>query len=263
MSPLIAVYGGQRVTVTDGGPDLAQCPGCRSDMRAKRGSIVTHHWAHLPDPSRVCATEPETAWHLGWKNRAAELERIEVAVGRRRADVLTRYGWAVEFQHSPLTPREVAAREKDWGSRLIWVWDALEATESERLTAYHPEGRPFETVRWAWSKAHVTTAKAPSFIHIAADSLLFMGQWYQKRPHRPVIGYGWRLTADEFTEHVINGAVKPRPPGFQQPLDPSLWSVPLNLTACPVCARPYDEPSRCSATAWHRDGAMHQGGVTA
>lgn len=125
--PLIALIDGQRATATPDGPRRGVCPGCNAEMVAKTGEIVTHHWAHrYDDDTPRCEHEPETAWHLAWKARRTDSSDVEVAQGNRRADVLTPYGWAVEFQHSPLSVAEVKARERDWGRRMIWVFVLLD-----------------------------------------------------------------------------------------------------------------------------------------
>jgi hypothetical protein len=250
VSPFVAVHEGRRVVVTEDGPTEASCPGCEGPMRAKRGDLVVWHWAHKPDPNRECYHEGETAWHLGWKARADDPARVEVSVGRRRADVLTPYGWAVEFQHSPLTPHDVTSRESDWGRRMVWLWDGLEAHESGRLQVYKREAKQtYFTFAWSRHKSHVVTAAVPTFLHVREESLLFVGRWYEKRDGQPIRGYGWRLSADDFAANVINGTQPPNPPRYGEDIAPAQWSRPPSEPApvgeyiqelggfCPGCGR--------------------------
>lgn len=246
--PLVAVVDGRRALASTDGARRAACVDCGREMIAKTGEVVTHHWAHRHAADAGCGAG-ETDWHLSWKARCTELARVEVTRGQRRADVLTPYGWAVEFQHSPLTPTEVGRRETDWGRNMIWVFDLRDAADGVRLEYWRPDGRHHHTLRWAWSKAFVIAAKVPTFVHATDDTLFMVGRWFDKKPSKPIQGYGWKLTADEFAEHVINGIRPPRTPGMGQPLDPRVWShrrVELN---CPACGQPLAQPSRCSA-AW-------------
>lgn len=259
MTTAAAIYEGRRILATADGPAVAACPGCASPMRAKRGTVVVHHWAHLPDPDRQCVSEGETEWHLGWKNRAGDPDRIEVAVGNRRADVLTPYGWAIEFQHSPLSPPDIAARERDWRDRMLWVYDGLEAFAEERLEINQPPGRAYWSFKWRWHKRHVAASKVPTFIQVKPDTLLFVGRWYPKSPGDPLRGYGWRLTDDDFEQHVMNGTKPPVPPKFGRDLAPAMWSrTPSIPFTCPCCDQPFTEPGKCSAALWHVNGPNYQ-----
>lgn len=254
---LVALVDGKRILADRDGPRRGQCPGCNREMVAKTGDVITWHWAHTHDESDPCQVEPETEWHLGWKSRCTDTARIEVARGSRRADVLTPYGWAVEFQHSPLSVGEVHSREADWRRNLIWVMDGREATEAERLRRWRPESRHFWTMRWAWAPVWVRDARCRTFVDIGGDQLIMVGRWYEKDPDRPVMGYGWDLTADQFTDYVINGKRPPRLPGMNAPLDAQAWAATVVIRDCPACALPLaGAPGpRCSAARFHQGAA--------
>ena len=100
----------------------AKCPACGDDVIAKCGGVKVWHWSHLAadcDPW----SEPETEWHLTWKERFPQ-ECREVVIGNHRADVLTKSGIVIEFQHSSISTEEIEERESFYGERMMWVIDA-------------------------------------------------------------------------------------------------------------------------------------------
>jgi len=99
----------------------AVCPACSAVVIPKCGPIVTWHWAHK---ARDCDpwSEPESAWHLGWKQFA---HRSEVVIERdgvkHRADIVDRAGVVVELQSSYLPAVEIWERERFYG-RMVWLY---------------------------------------------------------------------------------------------------------------------------------------------
>lgn len=225
---LIALVDGVRSKAYRPGPRRAHCTECHREMIAHTGGVVTWHWAHSKDDGGpACATKPETEWHRGWKSRCEDLARIEVPVGSRRADVLTRYGWAAEFQHSSLSVAEVRAREADWQWNLIWVIDATAAYREDRLWTWRKPGKPesFRVVTWRWSAAWVREVTCPTLLDLGDDKALFLGKWYPK-DYGPLTGYGWIISGEELARCVINGDKPPRAPAFGTPVDPESWAQP-------------------------------------
>lgn len=232
---LIATRDGVRLFATIDGPRRASCLQCGDDMIAKTGEVVTHHWAHAHQTD--CPGSHETAWHMEWKATCPDADRIEVTVGNRRADVLTRYGWSIEFQHSSQSNKDVRAREADWGQRIIWCFDETASASREtrydtatgqtrnQLEWWHPPDRPFETIRWSHAKAYIFQTAAPTFLHIDADRLLYVGLLHEAEG--PKFGYGWLISREDFVAHVVNGQRPPVPPLFGAALEPAAWSVPF------------------------------------
>jgi competence protein CoiA len=122
---------------------VGNCPFCHSEMIARCGEVRIHHWAHKSKSDCDPWWEPETDWHLNWKNEfpLRWQERIfedEITNERHIADVFTLAGLTLEVQHSHLEPDERRAREAFYrnmlwivdGSRLegnrkkIWGWEA-------------------------------------------------------------------------------------------------------------------------------------------
>ncbi|MEQ1875936.1 MAG: hypothetical protein ABL958_04770 [Bdellovibrionia bacterium] len=105
------------------------CIGCEQLMIPKCGPIKVKHWAH----KTVCECdhwwENETEWHRTWKNffpiECQEIRHKAESGEWHIADVVTKQGHFLEFQHSFLKTEEREARNKFYGSELIWVVDGL------------------------------------------------------------------------------------------------------------------------------------------
>lgn len=99
--------------------DTGFCPICDDDVIAKCGEINTWHWAHKS--KRDCDEwyEPETQWHLDWKNKFPE-EQQEFTMGKHRVDIRTNTRWIIELQNSNISPEKIKERE-DYYKRMIWL----------------------------------------------------------------------------------------------------------------------------------------------
>lgn len=102
----------------------AECPICRHPMIAKCGEHKAWHWAHRVDRRCDPWKENETQWHRDWKGQFPEdwQEIVQHAEDGEKhiADVKTRDGWVIEFQHSHIEPQERRARNAFYG-KLMWV----------------------------------------------------------------------------------------------------------------------------------------------
>jgi hypothetical protein len=219
--PLYALIDGNRLLAEKDGPRRASCAECGHEMIARTGSIVIWHWAHrVRNPD--CETAPESEWHLAWKALALDGTQ-EVKVGRRRADVLAPGGFAVEFQASALTAEEVRAREDDWAAQggMAWVFKADTEYAAGRiklkgsLAEYgddlvKPENRATLDITWAHAPERVRAARAPSFLDIGDDQLLFIGGWPDPDWY-PLEGYGWRVSKDWLVQNLLRGSTLPSP----------------------------------------------------
>ena len=125
----LAIVDGQR---REASPGLhGCCPGCGGPVRAKCGEVLTWHWAHLTaecDPW----SEPESQWHLGWKDRFPE-EYQEVVVGPHRADVKGPAA-VLEVQKSQIAPEMIREREEFYGA-MLWMLKGDDF--AERFTVKH------------------------------------------------------------------------------------------------------------------------------
>jgi competence protein CoiA len=168
-----ALINGQR---QEAQPQLSgQCPYCNQALIAKCGEIKMWHWAHKG--RRVCDPwwENETEWHRAWKDRFhvdwQEIVHRADDGERHIADVKTRDGWVLEFQHSVIPSDERRSREAFYKS-LIWIVDGLSRKkDAQQFYAAWSKGEktrdPFSTKRrisspkgallrdWTGSHAHV------------------------------------------------------------------------------------------------------------
>ena len=86
-------------------------------MYAACGEILEWHWKHVNaecDPW----SEPESEWHLGWKERFPS-EYQEVVVGPHRADVKGPKA-VLEIQKSGIAPEMIREREEFYGE-MLWM----------------------------------------------------------------------------------------------------------------------------------------------
>ena len=105
------------------------CPGCVAPVTAKCGTQRIWHWAH--DNKKCCDNwwKPETEWHRAWKDKfpreCQESHHHDELSGERHiADVKTKSGLVIEFQHSHLNPEERIARESFY-KNMVWVVDGM------------------------------------------------------------------------------------------------------------------------------------------
>lgn len=101
------------------------CPGCLQPVIAKCGTLRKHHWAHHNDKPCDSWYEGETEWHSSWKRKFPEKWQEaflpdELTGEKHMADVRTDYGLVIEFQHSPIHPKERTARETFY-KNMVWI----------------------------------------------------------------------------------------------------------------------------------------------
>lgn len=103
------------------------CQSCGAEMIAKCGELKINHWAHKR--KRQCDTwwETETEWHRKWKGNFPvewqEVIQFDSETNEKHiADVKTKTGLVIEFQHSHLIPEERRKREEFY-KNMIWVVD--------------------------------------------------------------------------------------------------------------------------------------------
>lgn len=120
----LALVNNNRVEAFFGGRGL--CPTCGSEMIAKCGPRILHHWAHYRPKGCDPWWENETPWHRDWKNlfplECREVSHIAHDGEIHRADIKTPTGIVIEVQHSSMTDAEKTSREEFYGN-LVWVVD--------------------------------------------------------------------------------------------------------------------------------------------
>jgi Competence protein CoiA-like family len=212
--PLYARVGDHRERVCEDGPSRGVCVDCGGIMIAHRGTMRIWHWAHeAANPN--CEAGRESEWHLAWKMLALDGTQ-EVEVGRRRADVLAPGGYAVELQRSQMNAEEVHGREDDWSAQggMVWIFCATKEAEKRiswrRVRAW--EDRRVLQVTWKYAPDRVRSARAPSFLDLGNERLLFVGRW-RLRHNGPLTGYCWPVSKEWVVENVLRGDKIPEPLG--------------------------------------------------
>src|SRR5262245_12028448 len=101
------------------------CIGCDQPVIPKCGSRRVHHWAHRSRHLCDHWWENETEWHRAWKSRfpteCQEVRHRSESGEWHIADVRTKQGHILEFQHSLLKSEEQQDRNRFYGSNLVWV----------------------------------------------------------------------------------------------------------------------------------------------
>ncbi|WP_205603562.1 competence protein CoiA [Cyclobacterium sp. SYSU L10401] len=120
-----AIVNGTKAEATKGVNGI--CPSCSAELIAKCGERKINHWAH--QASRNCNPwwEPETEWHRSWKNNYPiewqEVSLLDENTGEKHiADIRSAHSLVIEFQHSPIDPKERETREKFYRN-MVWVVD--------------------------------------------------------------------------------------------------------------------------------------------
>ena len=178
------------------------CDLCWHPVLAKCGALVEWHWAHISNQDCDEWSEPDSGWHRGWQNLFPG-NRREVVIGRHRADVVTPDGLVVELQHSSLSTYEIAERETFYG-RMVWVFDAAEAYESDRLNIRRPAGKTYQTFRWKHPRKSIAACRRPAFLDLGDGRVFKLGKIHSASPCG---GWGTLLPTAELVEALGGTAV--------------------------------------------------------
>ena len=148
------------------------CPGCRADLIAKCGSIITWHWSHKWIPDCDSWYESESNWHLAWKaiadpnNCEVVIENIAIPGELRyhRADIVSTTVVIIELQHSSLDPDTVTERETFY-KKMIWLIDATPFIER---ISFRNKGN-YHTFRWDHIRKWMLSINAPLYWDIGDE----------------------------------------------------------------------------------------------
>ena len=162
----------------------AVCPICKAGVRAKCGKIISPHWAHVSKEDCDSWSEPETQWHIDWKNKYPA-EWQEVVMGCHKADVRTPHG-VIEFQNSPISVEDVLAREAHYGD-MVWVVNAekyIKGFDLRKKDSYY-------TFRWKHAATTWFYPKCPVVLDFGDVGLFWMKKF---DPIAPCGGWGVQVT---------------------------------------------------------------------
>lgn len=101
------------------------CPDCGREVVAHVG-IDTSYFSHLPRFRWDKWWEPETYWHIAWKEHfpLAQREQEVIKFSKKHiADVKTLEPVIIELQHSRLSTDTIKERERFYGD-MVWILDA-------------------------------------------------------------------------------------------------------------------------------------------
>ena len=105
----------------------AICPICGEVVIPKCGKIKIHHWSHKSRQNCDPWWENETEWHRKWKdnfpNECQEVIHYDKTGEKHVADVKTKTGIFLEFQHSSMSVEEQYSREHFY-KNMLWIVDA-------------------------------------------------------------------------------------------------------------------------------------------
>lgn len=127
----------------------AKCDICETELIPKCGVIKIWHWSHKSLVDCDSWVEPESKWHLNWKDEFSK-ECQEITIKKcisdycnnkkynhnhngknhgdcidcefilHRADIKTKEGLVLEIQNSPISPDDICDREEFYGN-MIWL----------------------------------------------------------------------------------------------------------------------------------------------
>ncbi|MBK7289587.1 MAG: hypothetical protein IPI78_04680 [Chitinophagaceae bacterium] len=120
-----AIINGIKTEATKGAKGI--CPICNSELIAKCGDRKINHWSHKAIRNCDPWWEPESEWHRSWKNNFSqdwqEVLLLDKNTNEKHiADIRTKNGLVIEFQHSPISSQERLSREKFYMT-MFWVVD--------------------------------------------------------------------------------------------------------------------------------------------
>ncbi len=135
------------------------CPICEERLIPRCGEIVVWHWAHEKSTDCDPWWEPETEWHRSWKGFAST-DRVEVAMGEHRADIVSHDGRVIELQHSSIDPEQIRSREAFY-KRMVWLIDGQPFLGNLRVEIFDTQCR----FVWAHARPSWFSARMPRFVH--------------------------------------------------------------------------------------------------
>ncbi len=134
--------------------DTGFCPICGEEVISKCGDIKIWHWAHKKGIECDSFGEPETKWHLEWKdNFPKECQEVKITkkeeskyfgkdeIKIHRADIQTKENLIIEFQNSPISSEKIQEREEFYGN-MVWILNG--ETLGKNVTFF------IRKFKWAW-----------------------------------------------------------------------------------------------------------------
>jgi len=191
------------------------CSLCQEELISKCGEINIWHWAHKINSDCDFGKENETKWHRDWKTFVSKEEREVVVNGfdnynlmsKKIADVKTKQGLVIEFQHSPIEINEIKIREAVYRN-MIWVFDVQDILQSFKLLdkekKYYVTNdllhRGYVSFRWKWGRKSYEECSKPIFLDLGDDRILYIKKIYYGKY---VGGYGYIVSKEAFIQKYM------------------------------------------------------------
>jgi len=161
----------------------ATCPICNSKLIAKCGNIKIHHWCHKANKDCDNWYEPESEWHLNWKDEFPK-EYQEFVMGNHRADIRTKKRWIIELQNSAISQEEIKERE-EYYKRMIWLLNG--ETLGKNLNIETRKNN-YVTFKWKYFPKSWFKAEKEVYVDLGNDTLLLIrkinnGKWSYEDPY--------------------------------------------------------------------------------
>lgn len=147
----------------------ATCPLCKTEVKAKCGTVNAWHWAHTTLKDCDIWKEPETLWHIEMKS-LFDFESREVVQDNHRADVLNK-GHVLEFQRSSISAPNIFAREMWWTAfypSFAWVLCGSDFQENFQWRKIVDVEKNIISFRWKHARRSWLVSKQKKYIHFYA-----------------------------------------------------------------------------------------------
>lgn len=148
------------------------CPSCSGELVIKKGNVRVSHFAHKSIIQCDDYDNDMSEWHRNWqkkfplKNREVVLRmnKSDPHAGYyihlvRRTDVLC-YGYAIEFQNSPITSEEFDERNKFYNKleyKVVWIFNMIDAFQNGKIDCYEEwQSNKDNGGKFSWSYASKT-----------------------------------------------------------------------------------------------------------
>ena len=153
----------------------AFCPICNEELISKCGDIKIWHWSHKSGSECDDFYEPESYWHISWKNEFPK-EQQEVAIKKRGeyhiADIKTKTGLVIELQNSPISKKEIEEREEFY-ENMIWLINGLTLGINIEFKS--------KIIQWKWSPSILKFSSKPLFINLYGDEIIKINSYWKFR----------------------------------------------------------------------------------
>lgn len=172
----------QRIKATP--KQKAFCPLCKEELIAKCGEIKIWHFAHKSGNECDAFFEPESEWHINWKNEFPVTQQevmIKKGIKYHIADIKTKTGKVIELQHSPISKKDVEKREEFYDD-MIWLLDGKTFGKNIQFKS--------KVAKWKWMPSIIKYTKNDIFVDIGNKSEYFINiyeEYEQKIKNKQIL----------------------------------------------------------------------------